>query len=86
VDSRRRRAAHVVSAAVAVAVAVELSITDFVELHRLPDHAIRDRFDLPASCQPAITAMRGVRTKVIVLVTCVEGDGGIRDDDEKGGP
>jgi hypothetical protein len=61
---------HIVAAALVAAVTVEIPVHDFVRLQQLRDEEIRGRFDLEASCQPTVTAVRGLGTNVIVIVTC----------------
>jgi hypothetical protein len=80
---RARRIAHVLAAVAAAVVAVEVPVSEFVELQRLSNAEIRRRFDLAESCQPAIAAVRGLRTGVVVLVSCLEGGNETPDDDER---
>ena len=57
-----------------VTLVLELSVGEFVVLQRLPPDQIRERFDLPASCKPNVSAVRGIRTSVIVMITCPDDD------------
>jgi hypothetical protein len=59
-----------------VVATVEIPVSEFVRLQKLPEHEIRRRFDLAPSCDPAISAVRGYRTTVVVIVTCTRADEG----------
>lgn len=53
-------------------VTLQMSVPDLVELHRLTDRDLQERFDLPASCDPRISAVRSRGTAVTVLIACGE--------------
>jgi hypothetical protein len=52
---------------------LRLTVAEFVALQRLHPHELREHLELPASCEPALFALRArPRGKVTVLVRCVE--------------
>jgi len=56
-----------------VALTLETSISDFVELQRLSDDERRVRLNLPESCVPSLTAVRSTTPpldRVQILVEC----------------
>jgi hypothetical protein len=61
--------------ALAAMLALTLNVDsgELAALLRLSDAQLRDRFDLPASCDPALSARRrGPRTSIEVTIQCVE--------------
>jgi hypothetical protein len=55
-----------------LALVLEMSVTEFLSVQDLSDRRRRERFALPHTCKPAITAARAVRGRVHVLVTCLD--------------
>lgn len=51
-----------------------MSVSEFVAIRQLPKDALRSKFQLGASCDPIVSAIRGVRTDVVVVVSCREDD------------
>jgi hypothetical protein len=71
------RARHWIAYAFAAAIiTVELPLSEFVALQKLSEDELRDRFDLPDACRPLMSAVRGVRTLVVVFVTCLDDQAG----------
>ena len=61
---------HAALAVLVAAVIVQLPIYEFVKLHRRSDQQLREHFDLPAACEPSVTAGRSARSDVVVVITC----------------
>jgi hypothetical protein len=58
---------------VMLALTLDVGPGELKALLRLSDAELRDRFDLPASCDPALSARRrGPRTAIEVTIRCVE--------------
>ncbi len=53
-------------------VTLQMSVPELVELHCLTDRDLQERFDLPASCDPRISAVRSRGTAITVLSACDE--------------
>jgi hypothetical protein len=47
---------------------LSMSIAEFVEFQKLSPEALRDRFSLPAGCDPSVTASTSDATQNIVTV------------------
>lgn len=47
-----------------------LDTAEFIALHRLSDRALRMQFSLPSSCDPSLSAVRDVRGRFQVTITC----------------
>ena len=60
------------AAVLAIVTTVEVPVSEFVRLQRLSDDEIRRLFHLDPSCEPTLSAVRDVRTSVVVIVTCVD--------------
>jgi len=62
------------AAVVRLVLAVSLSMTtmEFIEVQQLPVEALRARFKLPASCDPAVTALTTdpSNNRMVVAVDC----------------
>jgi len=61
-----------VPARILLGVTVSLTTTEFVEVQQLPAEALRTRFDLSPSCQPAVTALATdpAAQRMTVLIEC----------------
>jgi hypothetical protein len=59
-------------AILALALVVEMTVTEFLSVQELSDRRRRERFALPYTCKPVITAARAVRGRVHVVVTCLD--------------
>ena len=61
-------------AVIQLVLAVSLSMTtmEFIEIQQLPVEALRARFKLPASCDPAVTALTTdpSNNRMVVAVDC----------------
>jgi hypothetical protein len=61
-------------AVIRLVLAVSLSMTtmEFIEIQQLPVEALRARFKLPASCDPAVTALTTdpSNNRMVVAVDC----------------
>jgi hypothetical protein len=55
----------------AVAATLELRLNEFLDLQRSTDEELRRRFKLPASCDPAMSAV-GRGAKVVVTIRCTD--------------
>lgn len=66
--TRTRRAVEILL----LALVVEMSVTEFLSVQDLSDRRRRERFALPLTCKPTITAARAVRGRVHVVVTCLD--------------
>jgi hypothetical protein len=54
-------------------VTLSVDSAELVELVRLSTPQLRDRFDLPATCEPALSATRrGPRSSIEVRIGCVD--------------
>ena len=60
----------VVLTALMAPVILQMPVHEFVKLHRLSEQELRARFDLPASCDPMLTAAGPGRSEVMVMITC----------------
>jgi hypothetical protein len=60
---------------VVLGVIVSLSTVDFIEVQKLSPEELRARFRLPASCNPAVTAMTSDTTgnRLTVAIECRPG-------------
>ena len=59
--------------ALALVLTLDASVQEFVELIALSDDARRERFDLPSSCIPIISAVRAAApsaSRLVVFVDC----------------
>jgi hypothetical protein len=54
-------------------VTLSVSLPEFVVLQRMPADLLRDRFGLPETCNPRLTASADPPGKVLVVVTCEGG-------------
>ena len=61
-----------VPARILLGVTVSLTTTEFVEVQQLPAEALRSRFELSPSCQPAVTALATdpAAQRMTVLIEC----------------
>lgn len=57
-------------AVLVLALALEMTVADFVAVQRLDEGQRRRHFGLPDACVPVITATRSTRGRMHVLVTC----------------
>ena len=55
-----------------LAVSLSMSTMEFIEVQQLPVEALRARFKLPASCDPAVTALTTdpSNNRMVVAVDC----------------
>jgi hypothetical protein len=55
-----------------LAVSLSMTTVEFIEIQQLPVEALRARFKLPASCDPAVTALTTDATanRMLVAVEC----------------
>jgi hypothetical protein len=67
------------SAVALLTLTLQMSVPEFITLRQLSKDALRTKFQLAPSCEPIVTAIRGVRTDMVVTVSC-------RNDDESGIP
>lgn len=58
--------------ALVLAVSLSMTTVEFIEIQQLPVEALRARFRLPASCDPAVTALTTDPTanRMLVAVEC----------------
>ena len=59
------------SALMVCSITLSVDIVEFVQIVRSTDHELRSRFDLPAECDPVVSAVRKPRNKVKVFITCL---------------
>jgi hypothetical protein len=59
-----------VFAVLMLALVFEMTVAEFVAIQRLDDRQRRRHFGLPQHCVPVVTAIRAIRGRVHVLVTC----------------
>ena len=59
-------------AALLLAVSLSMTTVEFIEVQQLPAEALRARFKLPASCDPAVTALTtdASANRMVVAVEC----------------
>jgi hypothetical protein len=56
-----------------VTVVVTVDSAELVKLIRMSESQLRERFDLPATCEPALSATRqGPRKSIEVRIQCLE--------------
>jgi hypothetical protein len=58
--------------ALLLAVSLSMTTVEFIEIQQLPVEALRARFKLPASCDPAVTALTtdAAANRMLVAVEC----------------
>ena len=62
--------------ALALVLTVDASVQEFAELVSLPDHARRERFQLPSACTPIVSAVKPAgpnSSRLTVFVECSAG-------------
>jgi len=62
--------------ALALVLTLDASVQEFAELVSLPDHARRERFQLPSACTPIVSAVKPAgptSSRLTVFVDCSDG-------------
>ncbi len=67
-----RRTHRVAALKLVLAVSLSMTTMEFIEIQQLPAEALRARFKLPASCDPAVTALTTdpSNNRMMVAVDC----------------
>jgi hypothetical protein len=53
-------------------VTLTMSVAEFLDVHKLPPEVLRERYRLPPSCEPRVSAVRGRLGDVTVIIDCQE--------------
>ena len=72
-STKNMRKPIVLTSATIVAVTVSVDSAELVELVRLSESQLRARFDVPATCEPALSATRrSPRSPIDVRIRCID--------------